>query len=354
MSLSHTLLWEFSRVGGMVAYLLASASVCLGLLLSLKVRSRSWPRFVTDGLHRHVTLVSLIFIGLHSLTVWLDPFTAFTPAEVLVPFTTHYRPLWIGLGIVASYLMIAVWASEWVRPHVGYAWWRRFHYTAFAVFVLGTLHGIGAGSDTRTWWGIAIYAAAVGTTVGLLTWRIWVAVTAQRRVAILMALGGATLALAVWTLALPLQAGWNAIANNGNGNGQVLATATRLSLPFVDQFSASLNSAGNGVDGALSGAYPGLLHIGLDSAVVQLRLTGAPGCSGTVTAGDGRRLVGTCTTPDGQRMSLTIVVSQATDSTIQGQLQATAVNNGQLRQSSLDLGADRDGDRDAENAVLRT
>jgi Predicted ferric reductase len=354
MSLSHTLLWEFSRVGGMVAYLLATASVCLGLLLSLKVRSRSWPRFVTDGLHRHVTLVSLIFIGLHSLTVWLDPFTAFTPAEVLVPFTTHYRPLWIGLGIVASYLMIAVWASEWVRPHIGYAWWRRFHYTSFAVFVLGTLHGIGAGSDTRTWWGIAIYAGAMGATVGLLAWRIWVAVTAERRAAILLTLGAATLALAVWALVLPLQAGWNAIANNGNGNGQVLATATRLDVPFVDQFNASLNSAGDGVDGALSGAYPGLLHIGLDSAVVQLRLNGAPSCSGTVTAGDGRRLVGTCTTSDGQRLSLIIVVSQATDATIQGQLQASAVSNGQLRQSSVDLGADRDGDRDAENIVQRT
>lgn len=221
--LYHTLLWETARAGGMVAYLFATASVCLGLLLSLKVRSRSWPRFVTDGLHRHVTLIGLIFTAIHTIGIWFDPFTAFAPAEVFVPFVSHYRPLWIALGIVAAYLLAALWASEWIRPHVGYAWWRRLHYTSFAVFVLATIHGIGAGSDTATWWGVAIYAGAVGLTVALLARRLWVAVAPDRRVASLTLLGGATLALAVWTVILPLEPGWNAIANDGNGNGQANA-----------------------------------------------------------------------------------------------------------------------------------
>ena len=224
--LYQAITWDTARAGGMLAYVLASASVCVGLLLSLKVRSPNWPRFVTDGLHRYVTLLALVFTGIHSLAVWLDPFTAFLPAEVVVPFASHYRPLWIGLGTVATYLLIAVWASEWIRPHVGYRWWRRLHYASFALFVLATLHGIGSGSDTATWWGVAIYAAGVGATLALLGWRLWVAVAPENRAVSMAMLGMAAFALAVWTAVMPLQPGWNAIANNGNGDGQAKGAVT--------------------------------------------------------------------------------------------------------------------------------
>ncbi len=220
--------WDTARAGGMLAYVLATASVCIGLLLSLKVRSPSWPRFVTDGLHRYVTLLALVFTGIHTFAVWLDPFTAFLPAEVAVPFATHYRPLWIGLGTLATYLLVAVWASEWIRPYVGYRWWRRLHYASFGIFALATLHGIGAGSDTATWWGMAIYAVSVGAVVLLLAWRLWVAVAPENRTPALGILGAVTFGLVVWTILLPLQPGWNAIANNGNGNGRAnAATVTQ-------------------------------------------------------------------------------------------------------------------------------
>ncbi len=243
--LYHTLLWETARAGGMVAYLLATASVCLGLLLSLKVRSKSWPRFVTDGLHRHVTLIGLVFTAIHSAAVWFDPFTAFAPAEVFVPFVSHYRPLWIALGIVAAYLLIAVWASEWLRPHIGYRWWRKLHYASFGVFVLATLHGIGAGSDTATWWGVAIYALSVGSVVGLLAWRLWVAVAPEDRAPSLAMLGVATLALAAWTLVLPLQPGWNAIANNGNGSGEANAATAPVQRTQVQPDRTQLSADGD-------------------------------------------------------------------------------------------------------------
>ncbi len=356
MTLDHTLLWETARVGGMVAYLLAAGSVWLGLLLSLKVRSKSWPRFVTDGLHRHVTLIALIFTAIHTLTVWIDPFTAFTPAEVLVPLATHYRPLWVGLGIVAAYLLVAVWASEWVRPHIGYAWWRRFHYASFLVFLLATLHGIGAGSDTRTWWGVGIYGLGVGVTVALLAWRMWIAVSPEQRAPSLLTLGAATLALALWSLVLPLQPGWNAIANNGNGNGQVAvagtASAATLQLPFTERFSASLTSRGDAVQGPLSGPQPGQVSIGLDSAALRLQLASGTVCDGSVTASDGSRLLGACTTTDGRRVDVVIVVSQASRSTIEGQLRASASSgNSTLRQPQVNSGSR--GEQDGETVAER-
>jgi hypothetical protein len=229
----HQITWDTARIAGMLGFVLLTASVALGLLLSLKVRSRSWPRFVTDGLHRHLTLLAIIFTAIHTLAVWLDPFTAFAPAEVFLPFATHYRPLWIGLGIVAAYLLVAVWASEWIRPRIGYAWWRRLHYVSFALFAVATLHGIGSGSDTATSWGFAIYAAGVGAVVLLLAWRLWVAVTPEWRAPSLAVLAAATFILAAWTVLLPMQPGWNAIANNGNGDGR--ANAATGVQPATDQ-----------------------------------------------------------------------------------------------------------------------
>ncbi|HEU4599240.1 MAG TPA: ferric reductase-like transmembrane domain-containing protein [Solirubrobacterales bacterium] len=339
MTLDHTLLWQVSRMSGMVAYLLVAASVCLGLLLSLKVRSKSWPRFVTDGLHRHVTLLGLILTGLHTVTIWLDPFTSFTPAEVLVPMASHYRPLWIAMGIVASYLLVAVWASEWVRPHVGYAWWRRFHYVSFAAFLLITLHGLGTGSDTRTAWGVAIYLVASAAVLLLLAWRIAVAVPAEQRLPSLATLLAGSFALALWTVVAPLQPGWNAIANNGNGNGQVLATTAsaggaggsgasgvELELPFLDTFSATLDGSGSALDGPLTGDYPGSLHIAATSAgnpTLELRLADGPTCSGSVTGADRSQLFASCRTDAGQQLTLVLAVSRSSSTQLQGQLQAS-------------------------------
>ena len=170
--IDHTLSWEVARVGGMLALVLATASVVIGLALSLKMRSTAFPRFITNELHRYVSLLTIAFIVIHGLAVWADPFTAFTPSEVLVPLVAHYRPLWIAMGIVAGYLMLAVYASEWVRSRIGYAWWRRFHYVSFAVFLLGVLHGLGSGSDTATAWGIAVYGLCVGSVAVLVILRL--------------------------------------------------------------------------------------------------------------------------------------------------------------------------------------
>ena len=217
--IDHTLSWEVARVGGMLALVLATASVVIGLALSLKMRTTAFPRFVTNELHRYVSLLTIIFIAVHGLAVWVDPFTAFTPSEVLVPLVSHYRPLWIAMGIVAGYLMLAVYASEWVRSRIGYAWWRRFHYVSFAVFLLGILHGLGSGSDTATAWGIVVYGLCVGSVAVLVILRLLALPASDRRDVGIVGIGLAIFALAVFTSIGPMRAGWNDFANNGNGTG---------------------------------------------------------------------------------------------------------------------------------------
>src|SRR2546426_478840 len=65
-----------------------------------------------------------------------------------------------------------VYFSFYLRPLIGYKTWRAFHYAAFGVFVLATLHGLLARTDTGAVWALALYGAGTASVVTLLLYRI--------------------------------------------------------------------------------------------------------------------------------------------------------------------------------------
>ena len=171
MTLWQAVTWDVARAGGFTAYILLTLAIAVGLMLSAQVQSPSrWPRLLNSELHNFLTLLSTIFLGVHILAVWIDPFTHFGWNEVFLPFVSHYRPVWMALGIVALYLGIAIGISTWLRPRIGYTWWRRLHVLTLGVYALATIHAIATGSDTQTPWAFAIYAISI-VVVGLLLWQ---------------------------------------------------------------------------------------------------------------------------------------------------------------------------------------
>jgi sulfoxide reductase heme-binding subunit YedZ len=335
LTIDHTLSWEIARVGGLVAYVLATASVVLGLLLSLGIRSKKWPRFITNELHRFLSLLMLAFVAVHTVAVLIDPFTAFTPAEVLVPFVAHYRPLWIAMGIVSGYLAVAVWASEYVRGRIGYAWWRRFHYASFAVFVLGALHGVGTGSDTRAWWSLALYGVTIGAVVALTGWRLVRALEPGWRDVAIGALAMIHAAAAIFILAGPAQAGWNDIANNGNGDG---ASATWLASQdaVADTVAAAEPPASFTADLAASvpdsnrfawtfsvSGLAGTVRLVLSeqSARVAVSLADGWSCQGTVSQATDTSLAASCGTSTGEIATVRLEDLRRQDGGVAGVLQ---------------------------------
>ena len=167
-----SLTWVTTRAAGYTSFVLLTASVALGLLLSAQWRSRRWPRFATTELHRFVTLLTLVFIGIHITVALLDRFIRFRPVEVLVPFISHYRPLWTGFGIIAAYLATAVWLTTYLQRLIGYRWWRRIHLTTFVVYASAGAHGVGSGSDTGSTWSWVIYVGSFTLVGGLLGLRL--------------------------------------------------------------------------------------------------------------------------------------------------------------------------------------
>ncbi len=169
---SSTPLWYTTRATGLVAMVLLTAAMAAGLLSSVRFERRNWPRFVTLGLHRNLSLLALAFTVLHVLTTVLDNFVSIPVVDAFVPFIGTYRPFWLGLGAIAFDLMLALIATSLVRTRMGLRSWRLVHWTAYACWPVAVVHGLGTGTDTPVRWVLALTAACVLVIVVLTLWRL--------------------------------------------------------------------------------------------------------------------------------------------------------------------------------------
>ncbi|MCY0898807.1 MAG: ferric reductase-like transmembrane domain-containing protein [Firmicutes bacterium] len=292
--MTSTITWDVVRASGFVAYALVSLSVIFGLFLSLRVQSPSrWPRLMNYQLHQHTLLLAALFSLGHGLFAWLDPFMRFHGYEVLVPFMSHYRPLWIGFGILAFYLGIFLALSTWLRPRLGYRAWRLLHYLSYAVFILATIHGLGTGSDTNTRWALAVYALAAGLVALLTIWRFW-HIAGQTAYGRLASGAGVLLVLGVgvgWTIVGPLSPDWSAVANNGHGSGArialvVIKRTSDLTGIRDASIAGALNSVGE-ANGQVAVNFTG--HVaGTRGGLLLVQLTGLVTFGGNVMVQGGR------------------------------------------------------------------
>lgn len=276
---ADTLTWLVARTGGFVAYGLLTISVAYGLLLSTGWKNPRWTRFVTNEVHRFVTLLALAFTAVHGIAIALDSFVGIGLVGALVPFASTYRPIWLALGIVGAYLLLAVYLSERVRDRIGYAWWRRFHTVAFLAFLMALVHGVATGSDTRSVFGMAVYGGSVALVGGLLAFRLFPAPPKPAKplgALLSIAAGAAVLAFAALG---PLAPGWSARA--GGELPAAVAAAQRLATTEAAGGSAGVPSpspvpSAPNVDGAATGMGAALGGLPLDSGLAFEGRLGRP------------------------------------------------------------------------------
>ena len=149
--LSHAW-WIASRASGAVALLLVTLSVALGLAMSAKVMRKRKLGPALMALHEQTALAGLIAIGVHGVTLLGDPWLHASLAGISVPFAIGYRSFYTGLGIIAGWLAALLGLSFYFRKHIGAKVWRKAHRATFAVWVLGLVHTIGAGTDASAPW----------------------------------------------------------------------------------------------------------------------------------------------------------------------------------------------------------
>lgn len=205
-----SLLWFVARASGVVAYVQLMAIVVLGIALSRRWHRAAWPRLLVEATHRWLTLLFFLFIAVHSVTVLLDPFTHFGLNDILIPFGSAYRTIWLGLGVLAAELALAIALSAVVRRWIGYRMWHALHMLTYVLFPLSLLHGLGTGTDTTTPWATIMYGGSVLAVGAMVLWR-----TARRgavRPWVLAGLVLATVALVAWVVGGPAAPSWSVAA----------------------------------------------------------------------------------------------------------------------------------------------
>jgi methionine sulfoxide reductase heme-binding subunit len=158
---STTYLWYATRGAGVVSLLLLSAVTVLGVLSVARFETAGWPRFVTTGFHRNLSLLAVVFLALHIVTAVVDPYTNLGWATVVIPFASSYRTLWLGLGTVAFDLLLAVLLTSLLRSFIGHRAWRAVHWLAYASWPVAVVHGFGTGTDRLSIWLLLLNAVCI-------------------------------------------------------------------------------------------------------------------------------------------------------------------------------------------------
>jgi sulfoxide reductase heme-binding subunit YedZ len=161
-----------SRASGVVALVLMTTTVVLGLVNRTRFSTNRWPRFVIDRLHRNASLLSVVFLGLHILTSVTDGWVSVSLVEAFVPFEGTYRRLWVGLGAVAIDLLAAVMITSLARVRLGVRAWRSVHWLAYLAWPVALAHGLGIGTDSGQPWMLIIAAVCIGSVLVAFAFRL--------------------------------------------------------------------------------------------------------------------------------------------------------------------------------------
>lgn len=144
--------WIASRASGLVALVLVTISVGLGLAMAGKVMRRPGLSKKLMAFHEQTALAGLVAIAVHAIALLGDPWLNPGVAGVAVPFALGFKTAFTGLGVIAGYLAALLGLSYYARRRIGARLWRRAHRATVVVYALGLVHALGAGSDASAVW----------------------------------------------------------------------------------------------------------------------------------------------------------------------------------------------------------
>lgn len=176
---SDHLWWLASRASGIVAILLLTYTVLIGLMMGGKLVQRLLARPGRGSLaikqlletHEYASIAALIAICVHGVTLLGDAFLHPTASQLLIPFVSEYRTFYTGLGIIGGYVTALLGLSFYARKHIGTARWKKLHRWTLGGYGLAVVHTLGAGTDAASRWFQVPLLASAGAVVLIFTVR---------------------------------------------------------------------------------------------------------------------------------------------------------------------------------------
>jgi sulfoxide reductase heme-binding subunit YedZ len=165
-------LWYASRSTGVVALLLLTAVMLLGILVTRQGRLPGLPRFAVSGLHRNLSLLATAFVVLHVLTAVADGFVNIPLTAAVVPLTSPYERIWLSLGAISLDLTVALIVTSLLRRHLSRRAWRAVHLLAYLSWPVAWVHSFFSGGDLQHGILFVIALICAVAVVGAVIWRL--------------------------------------------------------------------------------------------------------------------------------------------------------------------------------------
>lgn len=165
-------LWYATRSSGIVALVLLTVTMILGLATTGRARTKNWPGFAQQEIHRRISMLALVFLAIHVLTSVLDTYVNIGWLAIVVPFSSSYARFWVGLGSIALDLMLAVFVSSLIRTRLRAGTWRGIHWLAYASWPIAVVHMFGLGTDARQRWALVLGGVCCLSVGIALLWRL--------------------------------------------------------------------------------------------------------------------------------------------------------------------------------------
>lgn len=163
--------WEMIRITGLVALVLLTISVSLGI--AGPVIRRPSLRLTSVTMHLTAAVGGTALVIAHIVFAVIDSWVEVPLAAAVVPGTSGWETLWIAVGTLAFDLMLVLAVTSMLRQHAPNLWWRA-HVLAYPVYALVWLHTLTIGSDRSTPLMIGIAAASAGVVAAAITLRLMV------------------------------------------------------------------------------------------------------------------------------------------------------------------------------------
>ncbi len=268
-------MWYLTRGSGIVALVLLTGTVLLGIVGTMRFSSPKWPRFLQQGLHRNLSLLCVAIIPIHVIASVADGFVPISIVDAVIPFHSKYRPVWVGLGAVSLDLMLAIIATSLLRHKIGYSSWKWIHYLAYLSWPIAVLHGLGTGSDVKIPAFLVINVLAVASVLIALGWKLYVVFPASVSSKTLVTLAGLifVFGLVIFTIFGPLTPNWakrsgsvinaQVATNSSKSTSTTTPPANKVpTLPFTSNFSGTISQSSSQYSSNVTISIVGKVSIG--------------------------------------------------------------------------------------------
>jgi sulfoxide reductase heme-binding subunit YedZ len=160
-------LWLAARATGIAAFLLLTAQVVFGLVLSHPHNKTTWrlSKRIFPW-HDHLWVFVMAFLAVHVISLIADPKSGVDGLGAVIPGMSRYRSSPVALGTLALYAFLATAITARYTRLLPPGAWLTLHRLALVVYGLAWLHGMLAGTDSTALpllyigSGIAVIAAA--------------------------------------------------------------------------------------------------------------------------------------------------------------------------------------------------